>query len=63
MPDRIVDLIFGPLRYLRSGDGSAKRSEHGPGVEPARHDGRDEVGSHSLHNLVGRCDPGDVVPA
>jgi hypothetical protein len=50
--NRAVGLIgVEPLQFGGS-NSRAKDPEHRPGVKAARHDGRDELGGHALHDLI-----------
>jgi hypothetical protein len=50
--DRIVHLAgVEPLDFRRR-HRRAENAEHRPGMKAARHDGRDELGRHPLHDLV-----------
>src|SRR5438046_2827724 len=56
--DRAVDLLGIEAADLCGGDGGAEDAEHRPGVKAARHDGRDELGGHPLHDLITGGDAG-----
>ncbi len=56
--DGAVDLVFVEAAELGRGDRRAEDAEHRPGVEAARHDRRDELGGHPLHDLVAGGDRG-----
>ena len=61
--DGTVDLILvEPLNLCRC-DSRTEDAEHRSGMEPARHDRRDEFGGHALHDLVGGRHGGDEFPA
>ena len=61
--DGAVDLGFVERAQLGGGDRRAEDAEHRPGVETARHDRRDELGGHPLHDLVAGGDRGQQRPA
>ena len=59
--DRVRRLVLGEAHDLRGRDGGAEDAEDGPGVEAARHQGRNEIGGHPLHDLVTGDETGDKV--
>ena len=54
--DGAVDLLRVEIHQLRRSDRRAEYGEDGSRMEPARHDRRDEIGRHPLHDLIGGGD-------
>src|SRR5204863_2451013 len=63
LSDRAVDLAGIEPADLGGGDGGAEDAEHRPGVKAARHDGRDDLGRHALHDLITGRDAGQELLA
>src|SRR5262249_24924348 len=50
--NRAVQLVLVEALNLRGGDRGAKNAEHRPCMKAARHNRRDELGGHPLHDLI-----------